>query len=368
MKRTFDKWHIRIADGLINIFPTLSKYWGYEYGVIWKGMEAIYAVTGEQKYYDYIKSNVDTFLNADGTKIRSYDREEFNLDHINIGKQLLYLWQKTHEERYRTAAEILMDQVHHQPRTPEGGFWHKKIYPEQMWLDGLYMCGPFYAEAAKLFGHDEWFDDIVKQFLLVREKTMHTPTGLGYHAWDSARVQPWANRETGCSPHVWGRAVGWYACALVDALDHMPKGSVNYNKMIALLNGLIPSIWKARDKRTKVWQQVLDQPNRFGNYAESSCTAQFIYATAKARRLGLCDAIPSETIREAWQGAVNEFIEVYKGNAIVTKCCLVAGLGNVWERDGSYAYYMSEPIVSNDCKGSGAMLQAATEMEGYGRY
>ena len=368
MKQAFDSWHTRIADGLMNIYPVLDEKWTYEYGVVWKGMAALFELTGDERYFDYIKRGVDSFLNADGTQIRTYDREEYNLDFINNGKALLYLWRKTGERRYRTAAETLLDQVLHQPRTPEGGFWHKKIYENQMWLDGLYMCAPFYAEAAKLTEHPAWLDDVVRQFLLIREKTMHRETGLALHAWDSARVQPWADRETGCSPHVWGRAVGWYACAVADTLEFLPEKSLPHHKMAALLNDLLAAVWRARDERTGVWLQVMDQPNRPGNYAESSCSAQFIYATAKAARLGYCDIVTPETIRDAWQGAVDQFIEVYKGNAIVTKCCRVAGLGNVWERDGSFAYYMSEPIVANDCKGSGAMLQAAAEMEGYGLY
>ena len=368
MKETFGGWHKRIADGLMNIYPILDAHWSYDYGVVWKGMEALYAATGNEAYFNYIKHGVDSFLNADGSVIRGYDRAEYNLDYLNNGKTLLYLWRQTGEAKYRAAAELLLEQVHSQPRTPEGGFWHKKIYENQMWLDGLYMCAPFYAQAARDFGHPEWTDDVVRQFTLIREKTMHRPTGLSLHAWDSARVQPWADPETGCSPHVWGRAVGWYACALADTLEVLPEGSEARYKLTALLCDLLAAVWRARDPQTKVWHQVLDQPGRPGNYAESSCTAQFIYATAKAARLRFCAAATPVELREAYKGAVDQFIEVYKGNAIVCKCCQVAGLGNTQRRDGSFAYYMSEPIVSNDCKGSGAMLQAAVEMEGYGLY
>ena len=363
MKQAFDNWHVRIADGLMHIYPLLDQKWSYDYGVVWKGMAAMHALTGDGKYFEYIKRGVDAFLNADGTAIRTYDREEYNLDYINNGKLLLYLWQTTGERRYRTAAELLLEQVLNQPRTPEGGFWHKKIYVQQMWLDGLYMCAPFYAECAKLLDHPDWFEDIVKQFLLIREKTMHKPTGLALHAWDSAKVQPWADKETGCSLHVWGRAVGWYACAAADTLELLPEDSFEHHNMVTLLRDLLKAVWRARVERTGVWLQVMDSPGRPGNYAESSCSAQFIYATAKAKRLGYCDLISDKDLRGAWQGAVDQFIEVYKGDAIVTKCCQVAGLGNVQERDGSFAYYMSEPIVANDCKGSGAMLQAAVEIE-----
>ena len=362
MKQAFDNWHVRIADGLMHIYPLLDQRWSYDYGVVWKGMAALYELTGDEKYLAYIRRGVDSFLNADGTEIRDYFREEYNLDYINNGKLLLYLWKKTGEPRYRTAADMLLDQVLKQPRTPEGGFWHKKIYENQMWLDGLYMCAPFYAECATLFGHPDWYQDIARQFLLIREKTLHKPTGLSLHAWDAAHIQPWADRETGCSPHVWGRAVGWYACAVVDTLEQLPEGTIEHHNLVTLLCDLLQAVWRARDPRTGVWLQVMDAPDRPGNYAESSCSAQFIYATAKAKRLGYCDRIGEQELCAAWQGAVDQFIEVYKGDAIVCKCCQVAGLGNVAQRDGSFAYYMSEPIVCNDPKGSGAMLQAAVEI------
>ncbi len=364
MKQAFDNWHIRIADGFMHSNPLLKDRWSYDYGVVWKGMAALYELTGETAYFEYIKNGIDAFLNQDGTKIRDYHREEYNLDYINNGKILLYLWQKTGEQRYRTAAELLLDQVLHQPRTPEGGFWHKKIYENQMWLDGLYMCAPFYIACAGLMNRPAWTDDVVKQFQLIREKTWHQPTGLSLHAWDAAKVQPWADKETGCSPHVWGRAVGWYACALVDTLELLPEDSAARQTLTTLLSDLLAAVWRARDNRTGVWLQVMDAPDRPGNYAESSCSAQFIYATAKAARLGIVQAVSADTLCHAWQSAVEQFIEVYKGYAIVTKCCQVAGLGNVQQRDGSFAYYMSEPIVANDPKGSGAMLQAAVEMEG----
>jgi len=149
-----------------------------------------------------------------------------------------------------------------------------------------------------------------------------------------------------------------------DARELLPEGSAARQTLTTLLSDLLAAVWRARDSRTGVWLQVMDAPDRPGNYAESSCSAQFIYATAKAARLGFVQVVSSDTLRHAWQSAVEQFVEVYKGHAIVTKCCQVAGLGNVQQRDGSFAYYMSEPIVANDPKGSGAMLQAAVEMEG----
>ncbi len=365
-KQTFGNWHVRVADSLLFREPVLSKHWSYDYGVVWNGMAALYELTGNEKYDQYIKTGVDSFLSSDGREIRGHILEEYNLDHLNNGKQLLYLFEKTGEEKYENAIQRLLHQIAHQPRTKEGGFWHKQIYPRQMWLDGLYMCAPFYAGAARLYSRDDWFDDVAKQFLLIREKTRDEKTNLCRHAWDSGCVQPWADPATGRSKHVWGRAVGWYMCALVDALDFFPQEHPGRPKLTALLAEMANAVWKARDPRTKVWFQVLDAPDRPGNYPESSCSSQCIYALAKASRLGLLPGFNRAELSDAYQGAVEQFIQVLNGQAIVTKCCQVAGLGGAQKRDGSFAYYMSEPIIAGDLKGTGAFIQAAAEVEGYG--
>src|SRR5512138_1897741 len=195
--------------------------WTYEYGLVLKGLESVWLNTGEGKYFNFIQQGLDRFVNADGT-IRTYQIEDYNLDNILTGRALLLVYKVTGQEKYRKAADLLREQLKTHPRTSEGGFWHKKIYPSQMWLDGLYMAEPFYAEYARDFDEPAAFDDVALQFLLTARHLRDPKTGLYWHGWDADHVQIWANKETGVSPNFWGRAVGWYAMALVDVLGILP--------------------------------------------------------------------------------------------------------------------------------------------------
>jgi unsaturated rhamnogalacturonyl hydrolase len=248
-----------------------------------------------------------------------------------------------------------------QPRTPSGGFWHKLIYPNQMWLDGLYMAQPFYAQYAAMFGDAAAFDDIAHQFALSFEKTFDAATGLCRHAWDESRECFWCNKQTGQSRHVWGRAMGWYMAALVDTLEHIPPAHAAYGVLSGILRALAPAVLRARDEGTGVFTQVLDCPGRPGNYPESSASCLLVYALLKGARLGVLDPAYAEAGRAAYADVVTQFIQVVNGQAVVTKCCQVAGLGGAQRRDGSFAYYMSEAIICNDLKGTGAFLQAGCE-------
>ena len=195
--------------------------WRYDQGVILKGIEGIWNVTGQKKWFDYIQKSMDFYVREDGT-IKGYKKDEFNIDHVNNGKLVLLLYRVTGKEKYRKAADMLRNQLKDHPRTSEGGFWHKKVYTNQMWLDGLYMGQPFYAEYAMLFHEDTAFNDIARQFILMERHSRDPKTGLLYHGWDESRQQQWADKTTGRSPNVWGRALGWYGMAMVDALDHEP--------------------------------------------------------------------------------------------------------------------------------------------------
>ncbi len=195
--------------------------WRYDQGVILKGIEGIWKATGDGKWFSYLQNSMDFYIKDDGS-ILGYRPDEFNIDHINNGKLVLTLYNVTGKEKYKKAADLLRSQLRTQPRTSEGGFWHKKIYPSQMWLDGLYMGQPFYAEYAKTFGEDSAFNDITRQFILMERHARNAKTGLLYYGWDESKQQQWANKATGLSPHVWGRALGWYGMAMVDALDYFP--------------------------------------------------------------------------------------------------------------------------------------------------
>lgn len=360
-KPIYNDWGAKLADALIKRRARLDGAWSYDYGVTLGGMAALNSKTGDARYYRYIYDTMAWFVDESG-EIRYYFPEERNLDYINNGKALLYLYEKTGEARWRRAADKLRAQLKTQPRTLEGGFWHKAIYPHQMWLDGLYMAQPYYARYAEMFGEDA-FDDIALQFELSYKNTYDAASGLCRHAWDSRRAQFWAEEDTGRAPHCWGRALGWYMAAMVDTLPHFPVNHAGRALIIEILQSLSQALANARDSVTGVWYQIPDQISRPGNYPEASASCLITYALFKGARLGYIDTKFAEIARDAYRGIVTQFVEVMKGEPILTKICQVAGLGGDGARDGSYAYYMSEPIVCDDLKGVGAFIQCACEAE-----
>jgi unsaturated rhamnogalacturonyl hydrolase len=251
------------------------------------------------------------------------------------------------------------------PRTSDGAFWHKQIYPWQMWLDGVYMASPFLAEYAATFHEPALWDDVVRQILLAETHMRDRKTGLCYHGWDERRQERWADATTGRSSQFWGRAMGWYAMAVVDVLEWLPPDHAQRPAVLDVLARLAAAIARVQDSATSVWWQVLDQPGRPGNYREASASSMFVYALAKAVRHGWLDrAVYGKVAARGYQGMLEEFIEVDRdGHVNLTNICKVAGLGGTPYRDGSYAYYTRTEIVKNDPKGVGAFLLAAVESE-----
>jgi len=336
--------------------------WSYDMGVILKGMEGIWHKTGDGRYFNYIQQQMDVFVTKDGG-IKTYKPDEFNIDYINNGKLLLLLYRVTGNEKYWKAATALRKQLSEQPRTNEGGFWHKKVYPYQMWLDGLYMGEPFYAEYAMLAHEDAAFDDVANQFIWMEKHARDKETGLLYHAWDESKQQKWANKTTGLSPHIWARAMGWYATALVDALDYFPQDHPKRKALIDILSRLVNAIEKVQDKQSGLWYDILDQPGRPGNYFEASASCQFVYAIAKGVRKGYLSASKISIAKKGYEGITMQFIKEENGQTNLHGTVKVSGLGGSPYRDGSFEYYMSEPVIVNDPKGIGAFLLAANEME-----
>jgi unsaturated rhamnogalacturonyl hydrolase len=245
-------------------------------------MEDVWLNSGDGKYFSFIQQSIDRFVNDDGT-IKNYRIDEYNIDNINEGKLLLTLYRVTEKEKYKKAADLLREQLKGHPRTNEGGFWHKKIYPYQMWLDGLYMGEPFYAEYAALFHETSAFDDIANQFVWMENHARDPKTGLLYHGWDESKQQRWANPQTGLSPNFWARAMGWYAMALVDTLDYFPPDHPRRAALIAILNRLAKAVQNYQEAKSGLWYQVVDKPNEKGNYLEASAACMFVYALAKGR-------------------------------------------------------------------------------------
>jgi unsaturated rhamnogalacturonyl hydrolase len=337
--------------------------WTYEYGVVLNGLEEVWLSTGDGKYFKYIQQGVDRFVNEDGT-INTYRLEEYNIDQVKTGTALLLLYKVTGQEKYKKAADLLRAQLKTHPRTNEGGFWHKKIYPFQMWLDGLYMGEPFYAEYAAMFHDADAFDDIANQFIWMEKNSRDDKTGLLYHGWDESKQQRWADKTTGRSPNFWGRAMGWYAMALVDVLDHFPKEHPKRNEIVAILNREAEAIEKFQDAKSGLWWQVLDKGGEKGNYLEASASCMFVYALAKGARQGNLPGKYLKVAGRGYQGIQKEFIETLSDGQVNLKGVVsVAGLGGNPYRDGSYEYYLSEKVVTNDPKGVGAFLMASNEME-----
>jgi unsaturated rhamnogalacturonyl hydrolase len=338
--------------------------WTYDMGVILKGMEGLWLNTGNVKYYNYIQQQMDFFVKDDGT-IRTYKPDEYNIDHINNGKLLLLLYRITLKEKYLKAAKLLRQQLQTHPRTSEGGFWHKKIYPYQMWLDGLYMGAPFYTEYAMLAHEDTAFNDIANQFIWMEKHARDAKTGLLYHAWDESKQMKWANSTTGLSPLFWSRAMGWYATALVDVLDYFPEDHPKRKELIAILNRLVNAIEKQQDKGTGLWKDILNYngPGKEKNYFEASASCQFVYAVAKGVRKGYLPTAKISIAQKGYTGIINRFIKTENGQTNLHGTVKVSGLGGNPFRDGSFEYYMSEPVIVNDPKGIGAFLLASNEME-----
>lgn len=336
--------------------------WTYDQGVILKGIEAVWNHTGDGKYFKYIQQSMNFFIDKDGN-IRTYKQDEFNIDNVNNGRMLLLLYRVTNDEKYWKAATLLRDQLRHQPRTYEGGFWHKKVYPYQMWLDGLYMGEPFYAEYATLAHDDTAFTDIAKQFILMEQHARDAKTGLLYHGWDESRQQKWADELTGHSSNFWGRAMGWYAMALIDVLDYFPVDHPKRKELISILNRLTTAIEKVQDPKTGLWWDVLNMPGKKGNYSEASASSMFVYAIAKGVRKGYLPASKISIAKKGYDGIVKQFIRVENGQTNLQGTVKVSGLGGNPYRDGSYEYYVGEPVIVNDPKGVGAFIQAASEME-----
>ncbi|MES2657631.1 MAG: glycoside hydrolase family 88 protein [Verrucomicrobiota bacterium] len=342
--------------------------WDYTSGLFATSLMALGERTGDAAATAYAAKIVESYVGADGG-ISTYDASTYNIDMITPGRVLLGLYEKSGDERLKLAIGHLRDQLARQPRTSDGGFWHKQRYPSQMWLDGLYMGSPFLAGYGKLFKEPAAFDEVTKQILLVDKHTYDPVSGLFYHGWDEKREQSWANRETGCSPSFWGREIGWYAMAIVDCLDALPSDHRDIAAVKEVQRRLADGIVRHQDPESGLWWQVVDQGGREGNYLESSASSMFVYALAKGINRGdLPRGKFLPAVLKGYAGLVREFIHTNQdGSVDLTKVCEVAGLGYTSSsgrpRDGSYAYYLSEPVVKNDLKGVGPFILAGLEVQ-----
>ncbi|NDL67083.1 glycoside hydrolase family 88/105 protein [Anaerotalea alkaliphila] len=349
------------ADWYLSRFKSYKEHWNYEDGCVLKGAADLYDATGEGRYLDFVKGYIDERIDEDGN-IRGFDFKEYNIDNVNTGKLLLYLHETTGEEKYAKAAVRQYQQLLHHPRTEEGNFWHKNIYPNQVWLDGLYMAMPFYAGYLRHFEPDVGYWDVLRQFKTVQERMRDPKTGLYYHGYDASRKERWSDPETGLSPHFWSRAMGWFLMSLVDTAE-MLGDAPGAELLKAILSDAVEAMMRVQDPESKMWYQVLDRGEEDGNYLETSGTLMTAYAFLKGARIGLLD--PSYGDEGA--AVFNEVAATQLDGEghVLGGICGVAGLGNEPYRDGTYAYYISERPIPNDHKGVGAFLMTYAEQIRY---
>jgi len=337
--------------------------WNYQLSLLLDGVEAVGKTTGDPAAQDYIRKTMDEFVVPDGS-IRTYDPGAASLDDIALGRQLLLLYRKTGDEKYKIAAAHVRQQLATQPRNASGGFWHMRRYPNQMLLDDEFMLAPFLAEYATMFHEPKDFSDIAAQFAMLEKHTRDPHTGLLYHEWNEPRAEAWVNKQTGTSATFWGRGTGWYLMALVDTLPYYPKDNPDRATLLAILQRTAAAVVRHQDAQSGLWYQVLDKPLVKGNYLESSAAAMFVYALARGVRLGYLPAQYAGHVRRAWAGLLQHFVKLDSNGAVTISGTVKAiELGAAPSHDGSFEYYTTAPVVENDPKGVGAFLLACSEME-----
>lgn len=349
-------------DGFLSRYRNYKTYWNYEDGCVLTGCKQLFTATSEKKYLDFVLDYLEPFIDEDGT-VNNFEIGKNNIDGFNAGKCLFFAYDQTKNEKYKRAIEFLIKQLGVQPRIPDGNFWHKGIYPDQVWLDGLYMAQPFYMEYETRFNNKEHYNDILNQFRNVRRFLFDSDKGLYYHGYDDAKIQPWADKKTGRSSNFWLRSMGWLLMALVDTADAMsPEIYEQYREYGDMLREALRGILRFRDDKTGLFLQVIDRPDLEGNYAETSGSAMIAYTVMKACRLGIISSEKYAHIgADIFASLEKHKLKEQNGSVSLCDICLVAGLGPGDKRDGSAEYYVSEKTGSDDSKGVGPFMMAYAE-------
>lgn len=335
--------------------------WNYIDGCMIKAVIELYHMKKDPKFLEFADNFIDYFVQEDGS-ILSYDPKEYNLDHVNAGKTLFDLYTLTGKEKYRKAIDTVYGQLKDQPRTSTGNFWHKLIYPNQIWLDGLYMAQPFYMQYELTYNEGKNCLDSYQQFIHVYQMMRDLRNGLYYHAYDDSRESFWCDKVTGLSDNFWLRALGWYAMALIDTMEIMPETlAKEKNDLLKIYHELIDAMLPYQDAETGMWYQVVNRGGIEPNYLETSGSAIFAYAIMKSVRLGFLDKSYFIYGQKAFDGICKRSLSEKDGELQLDGICLVAGLGNIEKREGTFDYYMREPIVKNDAKGVAPLILAYVE-------
>lgn len=332
--------------------------WKYEDGCILSACEQLYQATQNTFYKDVIKHYMNYYITEAGN-ILTFEKETYNLDNIQSGKSLFFLYEETKEEKYKTAIDDLMDQLKTHPRTDSKSFWHKQIYPDQIWLDGLYMAQPFYTMYESKFNKKENYEDIINQYKNARKFLFDEDKKLYYHAYDEAKIQKWANKTTGWSPNFWIRAMGWYFMSIIDTWEAMSDENKDYKDFLKeLITEAVDGILPYKDPKTNMFYQLVDKPEISANYTETSGSSMIACSILKACRLKVLPESYIEKGLEILNGIIEHKLLPLSDGLVLTGICEVAGLGPGEKRDGTIAYYLSENIVSNELKGVAAFSMA----------
>lgn len=365
--RVAQKWSIRMANSVMNRSDSLIYYvdrnpkWAYDVALLGMAIDRLGNI--DKKYSEYMEDWVNYFVQPDGSVI-DYRIEEYNLDRIFPGRNVMTLYKRTNETRYKLALDNFILQLRTHPKTNSGGYWHKKIYPWQMWLDGIFMGSTYMVQYAKEFNAPEWFDVATSQTKMIYDKTLDPGSGLLMHAWDESRQQKWCDPETGKSHYPWSRATGWYTMAIIDILEYLPDDHPDREALITILQKTCEALLKVQDPKTGLWFQVLNHGGREGNYIEGSGSAMFTYVFARGAHNGYLDSKYIGIAEKAFDCIIRELITTDE-NGLITmhNICGGCGLGGNPYRDGSYEYYINEKRVDNDTKGVAPFILATIELD-----
>lgn len=365
-KDTID-WPAKIFESSLNFYPNPEDFtiispgeWTYEHGMFLNAGFELWQRTNRQRYFDYIKNWLDRFLTAEGTISQDeYDVTQYRLDDILPGRLCLFMYEETGEAKYKTAAEQLIHHLENQPKTAEGGYWHKEVYPHQMWLDGIYMADVFSMQYASLFDKPEWYDEAALQVRLISKHTRDTTTGLMYHGWDESINPVWADSVTGASPTFWSRAIGWYFMALADCLAYLPEDHEERPAVLQLFQDLAASLVQYQDEKSKLWYQVTDKPGDAANWIETSSSAMFAYGFAKGANHGWLDASYRQRARDAFDSIIRNYTWYDDAGNLYLDQTVKVGTLNLKVSKGDYDYYVGGETRINDYKGLGALLYAS---------
>ncbi len=373
MRAVIDKYIHRLMKGsapdrplwnIEKIKQGKALEWNYIDGCMMTSLLTLWKQTGDREYFDFAENYLDYYVFEDGT-LRGYEIETYNLDNICEGRVLFDVYRETGKEKYAKAIELLYSQLEKQPRTKYGSFWHKLIYPNQVWLDGLYMAQVFNTRYQIYSGKND-YSDIVNQFKNVRNYMFDEEKKLYYHGFDASKEAFWA-KEDGCSKSFWLRSLGWYLVALADVIEYLPEeNSEERAYLSSLLKEALEGVSQYKDEESGIFMQIVDAGRREGNYPETSGSSMIAYACLKASRLEVVDSKFAELGKSVFESICKNYLTETDGELNLGNICLVAGLGpeNNRRRDGTFEYYVSEPVVENDAKGVAPFIMCYVELLG----